>query len=128
MIIGKTLIQLSIVQPDISDHCITHSITIERFPFLVGRQYSLSSEAMDPPVSLAIADKQPYQLSRRHFMIDYNKTEIIIRDCSSHNGTIVNNKILGRGGKSFEAILVRGENKIIAGNLISPFQFICQIS
>ena len=127
MTLAKQSVRFAAVRPDIVRQIGKASITIDMFPFLIGRQSSRTSEAMGPPVSLAISDNQPFQLSRRHFMIDQDEDGIIVRDCGSHNGTIVNGVLLGGSGSGFRTVLVPGENEIIAGTLISPFQFSCWI-
>ena len=127
MNLAKQPVRFSAVRPDIVRQMGSDSITIERFPFLVGRESSHTSDAMNPPVALAISDEQPFQLSRRHFMIDQDDEGIIVRDCGSHNGTIVNGIMLGGSSIGFRAVLVPGENEIIAGTLISPFHFSCWI-
>ena len=127
MTLAKQAVRFAAVRPDIVRQIGKDSITIDRFPFLVGRQSSRNPEAMSPPVSLAISDNQPFQLSRRHFLIDQDDEGIIVRDCGSHNGTIVNGHMLGGSSIGFRAVLVPGENEIVAGTLISPFQFSCWI-
>lgn len=127
MTLAKQNVRFAAIRPDIVRQVGKDSILIERFPFLVGRQSSRTSEAMSPPVSLAISDDQPFHLSRRHFMIDQDDDGIIVRDCGSHNGTIVNGVMLGGSNIGYRAVLVPGENEIIAGTLISPFQFSCWI-
>jgi hypothetical protein len=127
MTLAKQSVRFAAVRPDLVRQIGKDSMTIDRFPFLVGRQSSRTSEAMDPPVSLAVSDNQPFQLSRRHFMIDQDEDGIIVRDCGSHNGTIVNGVLLGGNSIGFRAVLVPGENEIIAGTLISRFQFYCWI-
>ena len=127
MTLARQDVRFAAVRPDIVRQIGKDSITIDRFPFLVGRQSSRNSEAMSPPVSLAISDNQPFQLSRRHFLIDQDDEGIIVRDCGSHNGTIVNGHLLGGNNIGFRAVLVPGENEIVAGTLISPFQFSCWI-
>lgn len=127
MTLAKQNVRFAAVRPDVVRQIGKDSITIDRFPFLVGRQSSRTSEAMSPPVSLTVSDNQPFQLSRRHFMIDQDEDGIIVRDCGSHNGTIVNGVLLGGNSIGFKAVLGPGENEIIAGTLISPFQFSCWI-
>ena len=127
MTLAKQSVRFAAARPDIIRQIGKDSMTIDMFPFLIGRQSSRTSEAMGPPVSLAISDSQPFQLSRRHFMIDQDEDDIIVRDCGSHNGTIVNGALLGGSSIGFRAVLIPGENEIIAGTLISPFQFSCWI-
>ena len=102
-------------------------ISIKYFPFLVGREASKLSEAMSPPVKLAVPDKEPFQMSRRHFTIEQEGNNIIVRDCGSQNGTIVNGFMLGGGSTTFRKILNPGKNDIIAGTFVSNFCFTCLI-
>ncbi len=127
MTMAKQLVRISAVKPEVARQLQSDPMTIERFPFVVGRQSSRSSDAMSPPVTLTIPDTQPFQMSRRHFMIDQDEDGIIVRDCGSHNGTIVNGVLLGGNSIGFRAVLTPGENEIIAGTLISKFQFTCWI-
>jgi pSer/pThr/pTyr-binding forkhead associated (FHA) protein len=118
---------LSAAQPEITRMVGAEPITIKYFPFLVGRETSKLSDAMSPSVKLAVPDTAPFQLSRRHFTIEKEGDSIIVRDYGSHNGTIVNGFMLGTGSRAFHTVLAPGENNIIAGTLISKFQFTCLV-
>ena len=118
---------LSSSKPEIAKVVGAKPIEIKYFPFLVGRETSKLSEAMSPPVKLAVPDTEPYQMSRRHFSIEKEGDNIIVRDYGSHNGTIVNGFMLGGGSTCFRAVLSPGENHIIAGTFISKFWFTCLV-
>ena len=118
---------LSSSKPEITQVVGAKPISIKYFPFLVGRETSKLSEAMSPPVKLAVPDKEPFQMSRRHFTIEQEGDNIIVRDYGSHNGTIVNGFMLGGGSKTFRAVLSPGKNDIIAGTFISNFWFTCLV-
>ena len=118
---------LSALKPGINQIVGAELIEIKYFPFLVGRETSKLSDAMSPPVKLAVPDSEPFQMSRRHFTIEQEGDSIIVRDYGSHNGTIVNGFMLGGGSTYFRAVLTPGENDIIAGTLISKFRFTCLV-
>lgn len=118
---------LSALKPEITQMVGAEPIEIKYFPFLVGRETSKLSDAMSPPVKLAVPDLEPFQMSRRHFTIEQEGDSIIVRDYGSHNGTIVNGCLLGGGSTSFRAVLTPGKNDIIAGTLISKFRFTCLV-
>ena len=123
----RTGVFLSPLKPEITEIVGAEPIAIKYFPFLVGRESSKLSDAMSPPVKLAVPDTEPFQMSRRHFTIEQEGDSIIVRDFGSHNGTIVNGFMLGGGSTSFCAVLTPGENDIIAGTLISKFRFTCLV-
>ena len=123
----KHAVFLCALKPEIIQKVGADPIVIEYFPFLVGRETSKISDAMSPQVKLTVPDSEPFQVSRRHFTIEQDGDSIIVRDCSSHNGTIVNGFLLGGGSTSFRAVLTPGENDIIAGTFISNFRFTCLI-
>ena len=118
---------LSSSKPEIAKVFGAEPIAIKYFPFLVGRETSKLSEAMSPPVNLAVPDTEPFQMSRRHFTIEQEGDNVIVRDYGSHNGTIVNGFMLGGGSTSFRAVLRPGENHIVAGTFISKFWFTCLV-
>ena len=123
----KNEVFLSSSRPELTRVVGAKPLPIKYFPFLVGRELSKISDAMSPPVRLAVPDIEPFQMSRRHFSIEQEGDSIIVRDYGSHNGTIVNGFMLGGGSTSFRAVLTPGTNNIIAGTFISKFWFTCQV-
>ncbi len=98
-------------------------IVIDRFPFAIGRTPDGEGKTTYTDVSLAIDDRRPYNLSRRHFAIDEDRGALIVRDFGSYHGTTVNGLALGGEGKPKSAPLRTGETSLIAGKPDSPFRF-----
>lgn len=94
------------------------------FPFIVGR---VDGEGLHGNIDLSIPDSAPFQLSRRHFMIERKDDIFQVVDCNSYHGTIVNGDKLGGGSTSFRKTLPPGENEIVAGTEDSSFRFICLV-
>jgi hypothetical protein len=98
-------------------------IPIASLPYIVGRLPA--ADEAEPPrrPDLLIEDREPFRLSRDHFMIMRSRDQLVISDLGSVLGTIVN----GRPGQHFmrdTALLQRGDNQIIAGCRGSPFEFV----
>ena len=98
-------------------------IRIERPPFRIGR--SPSGEGKDTyfDINLALDDKRPFNLSRRHFSIEMIDGSLIVRDCGSYHGTTLNGTILGGQDRPQTAPLMTGESELVAGKPDSPFRF-----
>lgn len=119
-----TAIRLTVTERDIADRIGRAEVIIDIFPFVIGRR---NDSTITGTISLAILDRRPFQLSRRHFLIDRTDDDVEVRDCGSNNGTIVNGTALGGKNTAYRAALLPGENEIIAGTQSSPFRFLCTI-
>lgn len=98
-------------------------VVVGQLPFSVGR--AVSGEGMDSydDVSLVLDDRRPFNLSRRHFTIDREEGTLVVRDNASYHGTMVNGLLLNAQRQTYTALLVAGENEIVAGPPDSPFRF-----
>jgi hypothetical protein len=97
-------------------------LVIGDLPFRVGRR-SPNGSALKDSVHLQLADSRPYFMSRRHFAIERDAEGLIVRDCGSHSGTLVNGTPIGAAAPSDVAPLTAGRNEIVAGKPESPFRF-----
>jgi CRP-like cAMP-binding protein len=98
-------------------------VLVATFPFVVGRMESRRGENGGRGVDLVLRDRQPYNLSRRHFAIERRDAACVVRDCDSHHGTHVNGIRIGAGAASMAAELRPGDNLIVAGTAASPIRF-----
>jgi CRP-like cAMP-binding protein len=103
-------------------------IPIARLPFTVGR----TPEGDEAPAfiapDLAIPEPPPFRLSRAHFSLIGQGSEVMVRDLRSTLGTIVNDQPIGRDFPADSAPLHQGENTIVAGGRGSPFVFAVTLS
>ena len=119
-------IRLRPLEPDIAEAMGTGVVEIEALPFVVGRS-EYDGEGTARGVDLAIPDRRPFTLSRRHFAIEQAPRGHLVRDCGSYHGTFVNGVLIGSGGTARTAPLNAGENEIVAGPISSPFRFCLEL-
>jgi CRP/FNR family cyclic AMP-dependent transcriptional regulator len=98
-------------------------IKVDQFPFVVGRKSLPGEKAPRRVPDLALDDRQPFRLSRQHFVISRSPNGFVIRDLNSALGTAVNGQPIGSDFRSDVAELKRGQNEIIAGGFGSDFVF-----
>jgi len=100
-------------------------VSINEFPFLVGRKSDDTSESRTGKiiVPLQLNDFSPYRLSRVHFMIQRADDVFVIRDMGSALGTAVNGHSMGVDFPRDSMKLEVGENVIVAGGADSHFSF-----
>ena len=110
-------------------------MTIERFPFKVGRECrsAVSKAVMSVERRLGIAPQlndiylvepvlQVNHVSREHFLIDFTQGKFGLTDRGSMCGTTVNGKTIGgnrRGGHTE----LHDQDEIAVGGAASPFVF-----
>lgn len=106
------------------------SVEIVKFPFKIGRD-GFGDRGFDPSTiknDLSIPDGEPFQVSRKHCIIEREGECFYVRDTGSSLGTIVNGTPIGVKYASLSEVLVFGKNNIILGTARSPFKFQIQIA
>lgn len=98
-------------------------LALTRFPFRVGR----ASEPNEPEPSdlndLWLLDSRPFNVSRNHLAIDlWGEGRFVVKDRGSLLGTIVNGDVIGGKSHDRRAELREGENRLIVGSELSPYQ------
>ncbi len=90
-----------------------NGLTIDHFPFRVGR-ISMKDEPGPLDVNnLYLTDSVPFNVSRNHFLIDRTHNDFVIIDRGSYLGTVVNGEHIGGNRSIAEATLKEGENEVI---------------
>ena len=127
--IGPNSVRLIPLEQIVIDQMGDAPLTIDRFPFYIGRKSDNKDPEIDGPIdgpeALILKDRRPFRLSRRHLAIDREDGQYVVRDYRSFHGTIVNGIPLAVGGGGLKIPLDPGENEIIAGKTGSPFRFTC---
>ncbi|MFO1070959.1 MAG: cyclic nucleotide-binding domain-containing protein [Geminicoccaceae bacterium] len=98
-------------------------IRIASFPFHVGRKVGSHEQPPAAPVALQIEDRRPYRLSRLHFSIERTGDGFAVSDILSTLGTEVNGEYLGETFAKARTGLQKGDNRVVAGGLDSPYVF-----
>lgn len=98
-------------------------LLIAKFPFRIGR----ASETRElEPLDLNdlwLLDRVPFHVSRNHADIDLDGDNVIIKDRGSSRGLYVNDHPIGGASNQRQATLEDGDNVIIIGGRLSPYQF-----
>jgi CRP-like cAMP-binding protein len=99
-------------------------LIINQFPFRIGRAPGATDgDGMDLN-DLWLLDQKPFHVSRNHLQIDLDPDgTVVIRDRGSHLGCEVNDVPIGGKHPTREAKLHPGQNVLVVGGLMSPYQF-----
>jgi CRP/FNR family cyclic AMP-dependent transcriptional regulator len=98
-------------------------LKVDQFPFVVGRKPHVGEKAPKRVPDLVFDDRQPFRLSRQHFMISRTPNGFAVRDLNSALGTTVNGEPIGSQFRTDIAELKSGRNEIMAGGFGSDFAF-----
>lgn len=104
------------------------SVSIQEFPFRIGRAAHGDRNTESAQNDLDLLDREPFQVSRKHCLIELEGESFYVRDNGSSLGTIVNGSPIGVKHASLSARLNPGKNTIILGAVRSPFRFVIEIS
>jgi hypothetical protein len=98
-------------------------IRITRLPLRIGRTAGARErEALDLN-DVWLLDDKPFNVSRNHCELDLSQRGIVVRDRGSHMGCIVNDEPIGGRAVLGYATLHDGENVVVVGGRMSPYQF-----
>jgi CRP-like cAMP-binding protein len=103
-------------------------IPVARLPFVVGRVPVAGERRPARPADLEIGDDEPFHLSRAHFMIVQSGDRLLVSDLGSALGTSVNGRLIGLQVASDAAPLQPGDNRVLAGGMHSPFDFVVAVA
>jgi CRP-like cAMP-binding protein len=103
-------------------------LRVTRFPLRIGRAAAPHEpEALDLN-DMWLLDDKPYNVSRNHCEIHVDREGPLVRDRGSHLGCIVNDKWVGGQAIMGYARLDPGDNVVVIGARMSPYQFRVTVS
>lgn len=135
---GLPVVKLIAMTPEAQQALGGKSLTIESFPFRVGRESRLSpsrfpwprERRMPPNITGIVPNNdlyireasQVHNLSREHFLLTWDNDRLVLVDRGSVCGTIVDGQIIG-GNRGRGECVVQSNAVIIAGPSTSPYVF-----
>jgi len=120
---GPARVLLAADTPTLRGRMGERPITIDEFPFVVGRKLRHGEKVPKRVPDLVLEDHDPHRLSRQHFMIAELHGGLVVRDLESALGTTVNGEAIGTHFQTDVAELRPGVNRIVAGGSGSDFAF-----
>lgn len=98
-------------------------LLVTQFPLRIGRAAAENEkEALDLN-DIWLLDDEPFNISRNHCEIYVDGVGPAVRDRGSALGCVVNETSIGGRGKLRSAGLEPGDNVVIVGSRVSPYQF-----
>lgn len=101
-------------------------LLVNHFPLRIGRAPGANDKDTDGMDlnDLWLLDQKPFNVSRNHLQIDLDaEGAVVVRDRGSHLGCEVNDVQIGGKQAAREVKLHPGQNVIVVGGLMSPYQF-----
>jgi Cyclic nucleotide-binding domain/FHA domain len=98
-------------------------LRVTRFPLRIGRAATRSEPDPLDLNDLWLLDEKPFNISRNHCEISIEQDAIIVRDRGSHLGCILNDAPIGGRSAIRHARLHFGDNVLVLGRQMSPYQF-----
>ena len=103
-------------------------LLVTRFPLRIGR----ASAAHEPEAfdlnDLWLLDDKPYNVSRNHCEVHVDRAGPLVSDRGSHLGCVVNDEPIGGRAAMGHARLDPGDNVLVIGSRMSPYQFRVTVS
>jgi CRP/FNR family transcriptional regulator, cyclic AMP receptor protein len=98
-------------------------LPVTKYPFRIGRA-AADDEAIPLDVNdLWLIDKKPFNISRNHALLQREGDAVTVKDRGSWLGMYVNDVQIGGGTGARQMSLEDGDNILVLGNRMSPYQF-----
>jgi len=98
-------------------------LLVTRFPLRIGRATAANEPEAFDLNDVWLLDNKPYNISRNHCEIAVDRNGIVVRDRGSQLGCIVNDEMIGGRVAYADARLQPGDNVLVLGPRMSPYQF-----
>lgn len=98
-------------------------LRVTRFPLRIGRAAAANERDALDLNDLWLLDEKPYNVSRNHCEIQIDGGGPAVCDRGSHLGCVVNDEPIGGRAVTDLARLGLGENVLVVGSRMSPYQF-----
>jgi hypothetical protein len=98
-------------------------LLIPKFPFRIGRASDSGEREPHDLNDWWLLDREPYNISRNHCLIDLRGNDVFIKDRGTSLGMWVNELRVGGHLDRRQADLHEGDNVVVLGGPLSPYQF-----
>jgi hypothetical protein len=99
-------------------------LLLNKFPMRIGRVASPDESEGFQLNDLWLIDEKPYQVSRTHCAIELGpRGNVVVSDRGSNLGMLVNDTPVGGRAAARTAVLHPGQNVLVLGTRMSPYQF-----
>jgi CRP-like cAMP-binding protein len=99
-------------------------LLVTKFPFRIGRAPEANERDSMDLNDLWLLDRMPFHVSRNHASIALTDAgKLVVNDRGSQLGLIVNEEVLGGWKGRLQATLDPGDNTVVIGGRMSPYQF-----
>lgn len=98
-------------------------LSVKKYPFRIGRAAAEHEEIPLDVNDMWLSDQSPLNISRNHASLEREGDEVIVKDRGSSLGIYVNDVHIGGKSAGRQATLEDGDNVVILGGRMSPYQF-----
>jgi hypothetical protein len=98
-------------------------LVVSKYPFRIGRAAAENEEIPLDVNDLWLIDHSPLNISRNHASLEREGDKVIVKDRGSSLGIYVNDIHLGGHSAERQIALEAGDNVIVLGGRMSPYQF-----
>ena len=103
-------------------------LLVTRFPLRIGRAAGPNERDALDLNDLWLLDEKPYNVSRNHCEIQVDGNKLGVWDRGSQLGCVVNDEVVGGRAVTDFARLDLGDNVLVIGSRMSPYQFRVTVS
>jgi CRP-like cAMP-binding protein len=103
-------------------------LRVTRFPLRIGRAAGAGERDALDLNDLWLLDGKPFNVSRNHCEIHVDGSGLVVRDRGSQLGCVVNDEWIGGRAAVRSARLDTGDNVLVIGSRMSPYQFRVAVS
>lgn len=98
-------------------------LQVTKYPFRIGRA-AAEDEAIPLDLNdLWLSDQKPFNISRNHALLQREADAVIVKDRGSSLGMYVNDVHIGSNTGKQQMTLEDGDNILVLGGRMSPYQF-----
>jgi CRP-like cAMP-binding protein len=103
-------------------------LQVNKYPFRIGRAAAEHEEIPMDLNDMWLNDQKPFNISRNHALLELEAGEVLVKDRGSSLGLYVNDMQIGGRSEEHQIALEDGDNVVVLGGRMSPYQFRIEVS